>query len=163
MFSLQIGHLLRRTDSTGSPIFLLFLLESWSPVKLVADLNSLIQGYPLFDSPSDLEPRPRHSCSLLYCFPLQSIDSSPYVCRWFIPSLVQVLNGFCVLASCYVTLAPGDFCVALSCMGETPRLQSHSYVRHNTRHRPLLHFSSCWKEVSSQGRLILKMLIEYRA
>ena len=40
-----------------------------------------------------------------YCFPLQGVDQSSYGCRWFIPSLVQVLAGCCVLTSCSVTLA----------------------------------------------------------
>ena len=33
------------------------------------------------------------------------IDNVSYGCRWFIPSLVQVLVGCCVLTSCSVTLA----------------------------------------------------------
>ena len=71
----------------------------------VADLIFLIQNFPLFDSLGHLELQQQHSCSLHYCFPLQGVDQSSYGCRWFIPSLVQLLIGCCVLASCSVTLA----------------------------------------------------------
>ena len=65
---------------------LLFLLEFRPPADLwLTDLTTLIQGFPLFYSLGELEPRSQRFCSLHYCSSLQGVDQSSYGCRWFIP------------------------------------------------------------------------------
>ena len=75
--------------STGSPIFLLCLLRLWSPVILMADLIPLVQGFPLFHSLADLEPRPQHFCSVHLCF--KALTSHPVVAGGTSPPLFKRL------------------------------------------------------------------------